>query len=514
MNFGALVRLSFELHHGDDYKDAPTSGIEINNRVEQEKKIRDYIEKRGGKVTFIYDEPHTSAWKKKPVTQPDGTVKYLVVRPVFEGALRDLKRGVDPNGVPIHGLAVRADDRLARDARHMEDAIELVEYHDRPIIDVSGLLDLLTEGGREAAGYMVKAAARYSKSISIKGKDSHKARAYLGIPAGGQRPFGWKNDRRTKKKSEARLLKETVEWVLDGVGIQNIEKRWYERGIRSMNNPEKPVNRRTIHNMLLNPRIAGIRKYRNPGKPIQEHYLLDKDGNYIMGQWDAIITVETWEAVVEKLTNSDRPGAGIAVGKLKALSSTVVVCGECFGPVSRQPKENDRYDYACKNVGCGKVAGSGIEIDRILTERALEELARKRVSLKPKKWSKAGELKDLEEEKASYVEDYHANKDLGSVILPKVRDLTAQINELRKERAKFAASQAKPRGDNLVERWPDLEVEQQRAIFEEVFEVVVLNKASRASSRFDPKRLHVEVKKSLSLDKLRFLTRKQVALAA
>jgi DNA invertase Pin-like site-specific DNA recombinase len=41
--------------------------------------------------------------------------------------LDDLKRGVTPNGERVDGLIVYDIDRLTRDNRHLEDAIEVVQ---------------------------------------------------------------------------------------------------------------------------------------------------------------------------------------------------------------------------------------------------------------------------------------------------------------------------------------------------------------------------------------------------
>ncbi|GAA3026830.1 hypothetical protein GCM10010448_06000 [Streptomyces glomeratus] len=74
-----------------------------------------------------------------------------MIRPVFEGALEDLKRGTTPDGQRLDGLIVYDIDRLTRGNRHLEDAIEVVENFRRPIIDITSTLDLLTDNGRIVA---------------------------------------------------------------------------------------------------------------------------------------------------------------------------------------------------------------------------------------------------------------------------------------------------------------------------------------------------------------------------
>lgn len=93
LNFAGLVRLSFELNPNAERIPVPLTGKDINNRDGQESDCQESVTKRGGTYVYTYDEPDTSAWKKKKVTLPDGQVGYRMVRPVFEQALRDLKAG-------------------------------------------------------------------------------------------------------------------------------------------------------------------------------------------------------------------------------------------------------------------------------------------------------------------------------------------------------------------------------------------------------------------------------------
>lgn len=496
MNFAGLARLSFEVDPSREYPGIPTTGLDINNREEQVRVIREHIESRGGRYVYTYDEPDTSAWKKKRVKQPDGSYKYRVVRPVYEGALEDLKRGVAPDGTSIHGMVVSVDDRLTRDQRHMEDAIEVVEHFDKPIIDVSHTLDLLTEAGRDMARVMVTMNGKQSAATARRLRDSHLSRALRGIPVGGTRPFGWEKDKRTLKKSEARLIHQAALDLLAGIGAHTIVKKWNDAGIRTSaltKNDDGTTGglwcRRTFVLMMTNPRMAGIRTYGQPGKPLHEHYLIDETGKPIMGQWEKILTMKMWQAVVEVLAGPDRPGAGEWLGKLSYLCSTLIRCGVCAGRCSGQAKENNRYDYACKNPGCGKVAGSGIAIDKLITALVLEYLAGRQVAVAATPWAKADELAEAFAEKSKLLAQFNDNPDMGSYIWPKIRKLDAAISQLIKERAAYTRKTANPTESSVVERWDTLELEQQRAVVAEVFEVIILKPATRASNRFDPARL-------------------------
>ncbi|MFF7988454.1 hypothetical protein ACFZDG_01515 [Kitasatospora xanthocidica] len=129
-NWAGLVRLSFEVdadstHAAGKQSDSdnaapgrrfvPLTGRDIKGRDEQEKDARQFVESRGGRYVHTCEEPDTSAWKRKRVRLPDGQVIYRVIRPVFEGALANLKEGLTPRGERLDGLIVYDIDRLITD---------------------------------------------------------------------------------------------------------------------------------------------------------------------------------------------------------------------------------------------------------------------------------------------------------------------------------------------------------------------------------------------------------------
>jgi hypothetical protein len=96
MNLAGLVPLSFEIiDDGDDAgkRSGQLTGRDIKGRDEQVKDCMKLTDSRGGSYVHTYEEPDTSAWKRRRVRLPDGRYGWRVVRPVFEAALEDLKRG-------------------------------------------------------------------------------------------------------------------------------------------------------------------------------------------------------------------------------------------------------------------------------------------------------------------------------------------------------------------------------------------------------------------------------------
>jgi len=502
LKIAGLVRLSFELLADQEYTGPILTGQDINNREEQERLCREYVERRGGTYVGTYNEPGTSAWKKKRVKQPDGSVKYRVIRPVLYGALTDFKAGhpVSGNFVPVEGVGrdtaidggiVYDLDRLTRDQRTLEDIIEVAENYTRPFIDITGTLDLLTANGQDNARMLVTMAGKSSSATARRGKTSHLARAMRGIPVGGNRAFGWADDKRTPVPEEVEQIKQAAKDLLAGIGPNTIWKKWNEEG--KLTTKGNVWRRRTFVLMMTSPRMVGYRYYAQPGKKHHESYLVDSGGNPVMGQYPAILDVKIWEAVVDLLAGPNRPPGHEDVGKLKHELSGIMRCGKCGSKLSAGAKPNNRFDYACKSAdgGCGKIAGSGIAIEALATQLLHARLAGQRVVVEVAPWPKADELETAKTKKAGLLAQFKENADMGAYIWPEIRKVDAEIAELTRDRAKYTRDTAGPKVTNIVEEWGDLVTEQRRAIFAENFAAVILNPATRPSSRFDPARLQV-----------------------
>lgn len=493
LNFAGLVRLSFEINPDRELPTIAFSGADINNRDEQERLCRAYIESRGGTYVYTYDEPDTSAWKKKRIRQPDGSYIYRVIRPVFEGSLNDLKRGVAPNQKHIDGLIVYDVDRLTRDNRHLEDAIEVVEHFQRPILDIRGSLDLLTDNGRQAARHIVTAHNSASAATSRRLRDSHYARAIRGIPVGGNRPFGWQKDKRTLEPHEAELIKRAAKDLLNGIGPYEICRLWNNAGIPT---PKGGLwRRRTLVLMLTSPRMVGWRVYGPPSMPLSERYIRMPDGTPVKGQYPAILDEETWHQIVHLLTGPGRPSSDTYVGMRKRLLSGIIRCGNCGKKLSSNAQPNDRFAYVCKKPyidgGCGKTSGSGVPIDKLVTDLIRTYFARQVVEQEAPPWPGAAELDTLSELKASLVAQFGENPDMGQYIWPKIRELDVKIDALVQDRAVYGRRRSKTKATTVSEEWDNLNVAQRRAIIEEVIEAVILMPATRSSNRFDTSRVSV-----------------------
>lgn len=510
LNLAGLVRLSFETDdedQGDDRK--PYSGRDIRGRDEQTDDCRTYVERRGGVYVYTYEEPNTSAYKRKRVQLPDGRTVYRVVRPIFEQALADLKRGSTPDGQRLDGLIVYDIDRLTRDPRHLEDAIEVVEHFGKPIIDITGTPDLLTDNGRTMARVLVAAANKASADTARRVRRKHQALQRQGIPAGGPRPFGWQDDRRTLDEAEADLLRDAVRRILGGAPLAGIVADWNRRGIvTSRGNRWIP---QSLKDAIRNPRICGYR-----GRSVQGtdettgsyfHYVepvLDREGNPVIGQWQPIISVADWRAVTAVI--GERRQLGFGDNTRKYLLSTILRCGVngCDAKMratARKLKEGATHYYQCPSVGlggCGGVSISGPLTDKFISEAVIAKFelgaARRNAVAVPDEWQGEDDLRAVRERIAELTAGWRARPQQVSTaryfaLLPELeqeeRGLLADQDRWLAERAAAVNAPLTIRADWESGR---LTLPEQRAYVQRVLVAVVVAPAE-GRKRWNPDRL-------------------------
>ncbi len=439
MNLAGLVRMSWEIDPkknpdtdssetaADSTRRGPMTGRDIINRDEQVKDCHQLVEAMGGTYIHTYDEPDTSAWKRQRVITPDGRVIYRVIRPVYEGALDDLRQRRDPNGQRLDGLIVYDIDRLIRDNRDLEDAIDVVTRFGRPIIDYSGTLDLLTDNGRTVARIVVATKAQQSADTARRVKRKHEAIQQAGIPVGGSRPFGWLDDKRTLHPIESVELQKAIARFLDpekGATLGEIVSDWNERGILTANG--KRWQRRSLISVLRNPRLCGYRMRQvhnfdqetgSDNKQVEICY--DAEGNPVIGQWKRIITPEEREALIELLGAGPKRGDGYNARKY--LLTGTIRCGKpgCGKPMRAvkatpaQGKPEGFFWYACKGKndgGCGGTRVDGPAADawakKLVITRYEEDAAKRQATHLPTEWDKQAELDQVRAD----IADLNANK--------------------------------------------------------------------------------------------------------
>jgi site-specific DNA recombinase len=505
LRLAALVRMSTEsLNPQSDDGDRFMTGRDIVNRETQEADCQAFIAARGGEYVFTYEEPDTSAWKRRRVRTDDGRIVYRVIRPVFEGALEDLKRGLAPNGQVLDGIVVYDLDRFTRDNRHLEDAIDVVTHHHRVILDTTGSIDLLTANGQAMARVLVSMSGKSSADTSRRVTRKAREMQSEGIPGGGPRPFGWSADRRTLDETEAGIVREGAERLLHGAPVSALVIDWNTRGIATVYG--NAWTNDTVRMLYRHPRLCGIRarwvfEY-NPATETENKHLqivTDAAGQPVNGQWEPILTVKEWEDVVALIGDRNSPRRG--KNSRKYLLTGILRCGKDQCNQRLRPKKAPssvktpgRYHYSCKGKtdgGCGGVGISGPETEELITAAVLAKYDRESASRSTEdevtEWAGEEELARVTADIAELTKSWRSGTGISRAryfaLLP---DLEAEEKRLRRERQKWiahsAAAQARPldvRGE-----WDAYTLPEKRALIEEALVAVIVHPANGTINRY------------------------------
>jgi site-specific DNA recombinase len=307
----------------------------------QREDIIEGVRRRGGDPDKIvwYDENDTSAYKRKQVTTTDPLgneyTALRVIRPKWHTALHDLRLG------KIDGLMAWDLDRVARDNRDLEDAVEVVELYGAPIESaVPGEINLVTDDGITNARMKVVFNNKSSRDTGRRVARAHLATARTGRPI-GHRMFGWEEDRVTIRQSEAKHVHETVKLILDGMPTQAAARELNEKGV--LTSRGKKWTAATLKQYLLNPRLYGVRVY-------HREVMLGDDGKPVRGLWEPMFDESTHLLLVDKMKRPDHRGGVIShPGSRNYLLTGLLVCSVCRGTMYGGRQSNGYgYYYSCR----------------------------------------------------------------------------------------------------------------------------------------------------------------------
>lgn len=499
LHVAGLVRLSFE-HDYEKKRKRPSiilTGADINGRNDQEDRVTRETERLGGTYVFTYDEPNTSAWKRRRVILPDGSEEWRVKRDRLDKALIDLKAHIAENGMPFDVLMVYNLDRLTRDGTDLRRCIDVQDHYPCIITDMHLTLDLFSAMGKGNAKFMVDAKDIQSSDTATRVRDKHETMAQAGIPVGGSRPFGWNEDKRTLNPVESELLRKARTDILFGIGLHTICREWTESDIKTPKGNK--WSHQVLKTMLLNPRLAGYRIY-------QGKLCLGREGQPVMGQYEAVFNIPEWKELRDYLTQDGRGGGTGHTGARKYLLSGIVRCGLC-GAKCRGRWDNrlNVHHYACpsptdSSSSCGKVSINGAQLDAMVTEQLLAMLAEVQVKPTAQPWPDADALAAKEAQIKELMDAYGAQELPKEHVFPLVTKLTNEVSDLKRERTKWnrKQSQSTRASSNVIQLWPSMETDRKRAVVETVIQTVAIKARLNKRPRFDADRVEI-VKRELDL---------------
>lgn len=412
-----------------------------------------------------------------------------VRRKDFERLLKDLPKG------HLDGILFYDIDRYTRQPRDLERTIDVYETANRPLIfdGLSGQnFDLSTPDGRFSARLFVSIANKSSEDTKRRIKRETKRMAEKGEFHGGTPAFGWDpKDRLKLDPVAADMIRRGTRWFIQGDRIPTILSRFADENLI---NPStgKPFSREHFRRILMRCRNAGIIRYQ--GEPMR-----DKDGNYVMGDWPPIVTVEEWEALMAKIASRQKKTKPDITTKY--LLSGIARCGRCGArmhgaPVWQKGQKTETYAYNCqkrKADECGRMQVTGPPVDEMVRQLVWGVVQRSMSGLEVQKeqtWAKQAELDRVEAEIKELQAKWERREIRASIYVTTLEDLESDRDTLKGERALFTAGVSTPIRTDVIERgWAGLSLERQREVVRQVLTAVLIHPAKSRGANFDASRI-------------------------
>lgn len=254
-------------------------------------------------------------------------------RPDYERLLADAE--ADPGSL----ILAYSNSRLTRRPAEWEDLIRL---HERSKVTVhtwaSGTVDLSKADGRAVARTIAAWDAAEAERTGERVKEDVKRRAKNGLFHGGGRSFGWTTDHELHPV-ESEILADWVDRVIKGEALSLLAREAKQHGIPTARGGQWRAS--IIRQMMLNPRIAGLREY---------------GGGHVKAVWPPIVSEEKWRQVKGVLTDPSRHSGG-STARVHILTG-LALCDDDDRPVGSKltisSKTGRRVQYVCKVCGMSR----------------------------------------------------------------------------------------------------------------------------------------------------------------
>lgn len=341
-------------------------------------------------------------------------------RPAYNRLLGDVRAG-EVGRVYVWDL-----DRLTRQPGQLDEWVKLAEEGRCHVVEAHGMdIDLSQPGGLLVARIRVAVAENESKHKGERQRAANRQRAHSGRVPVGNRPTGYDYGGNIVEK-EADAVRAVYDAFLAGVSIKSIARalsgekdelteriptlprpsfraavEWNERhpGRTPHKLPaEQPWNSSAVLKMLRNPRYAGFASYiptevgKNGSNNAPWHSQRVRDertGEWVRGQWEAIVSEEAWERAQHILDDPSRKIKVTKAGARTHLGSGLYRCPVCGGRVHLQGT-----CYTCT----GHVTRKADSVDRFVEDVVMHVLARSdlRELVCVREETSADEIRELE----------------------------------------------------------------------------------------------------------------------
>lgn len=441
----------------------------------QEEDCRRKADAEGLSVVSVYvdNDRSASTRSKKP-------------RPEYSRMLADAEAG------RFDVILAYSNSRITRRPIEYENLIQL---HERTGVSirtvVSGASDLSTADGRHMARMLAANDAAEPDRTAERVARKHKEKREKGLPVGGPRPFGWREDRLALDPIEAELIRAAIVDVLAGVRPAKIAERWNEEGTTT--SVGGPWSGETVKRVLRSPRVAGWRVY-------QRAVAIDSSGAPIRAAWEPIVDDETWRAVVAALRQPERRSRIPRKGGRQRLLTGTIRCGVCGRPMYGS-KGSRGYAYRCNEsrsqpgLASHSNSVSTAAADAWATRHVLSAAALvTETAVPPERTARLVEIAEEIETHTGLIDDvmegFRRRELPADVAFKNVGLIEAERDRLAAERDDIEAELRASRAEALTpERWEELDTDRRRAVVEQWFEAIYVRPAERRSPVFDESRL-------------------------
>lgn len=349
-------------------------------------------------------------WEVMKVYRDTDASAYLdVVRPEYDQLIQDVQMDV------YDAVVVWKLDRLARRVKEVLSFTDLLRKHGVDFVSVNDPgIDTTGPMGQFVLTIMAAVAQLESGMISMRVKRQKVEAAKAGkVSGGGNLPFGWKfeeverpeTDRAklaqgitakkvrvpSKKKDPkaAKAIQGVVRLFLDeGAAASGLAKDLNRAGFRTHPTSRTPdgkmFNIRNLRQLLVSPRLAGLRRYQPTGVGVDKSVF-----ELFPGEWEPIISMADFIRLQERFGNrvvTDDEGmrlivegaGGKQVSRELHLLTGLVWCGRCKTErLRRMFNRKNGSRYVCR--GCSGIGISADVIETYVRDEALLVLAGRRM---------------------------------------------------------------------------------------------------------------------------------------
>jgi hypothetical protein len=389
-------------------------------------------------------------------------------------------RLVDAHAVDV--VLVWKLDRFIREPLDLEYLIPRFDKAGVRFAEVDGNIDLGTDSGRLHARILIAVAKAEQERKAERQKLANEQAAINGHRfLGGPRPFGYGDDHVTAHPVEGPAVAEACAALLGGGTVSGVMREWTRLELTPPQQDRRGTtrwNRASIRSILLNPKIAGLSVYH--GEIVGQ------------GQWEPLVSEETWRAVRGVLEDPARkPPRGV-----RTLLGGLALC-PCGNVVAGGPSHTGHRVYRCSMPTRDRswpgehVARQAEPVEDFITRLVTGRLAR----------ADAADLVAVPDSGPDVVatairknlEEMAADRALGLITRPQLLAATGRaslrLDEIGAELETAARENVLAplvAAENAAAVWETLDLSRQRAIIKTLMGITLHSPGRGARRPFDP----------------------------